>query len=85
MGHYDRKEIRDKVRDILTAQLNVTEDNIEPTATLKYDLMADSLDAIEIAIQLEKEFGVNITDYQIGNMQNGTVADICDMIHELTK
>ena len=85
MGHYDRKEIRDKVRDILTAQLNVTEDNIEPTATLKYDLMADTLDAIEIAIQLEKEFGVNITDYQIGNMQNGTVADICDMIHELTK
>lgn len=85
MGHYDRKEIRDKVRDILTAQLGVAEDNIEPTATLKYDLMADSLDAIEIAIQLEKEFGVNITDYQIGNMQNGTVADICDMIHELTK
>lgn len=85
MGHYDRKEIRDKVRDILTAQLSVAEDNIEPTATLKYDLMADSLDAIEIAIQLEKEFGVNITDYQIGNMQNGTVADICDMIHELTK
>jgi acyl carrier protein len=85
MGHYDRKEIRDKVRDILIAQLGVAEDNIEPTATLKYDLMADSLDAIEIAIQLEKEFGVNITDYQIGNMQNGTVADICDMIHELTK
>lgn len=85
MGHYDRNEIRDKVRDILTAQLGVAEDNIEPTATLKYDLMADSLDAIEIAIQLEKEFGVNITDYQIGNMQNGTVADICDMIHELTK
>ena len=85
MGHYDKKEIREKVCNILTGSLGVNEDAVEPTATLKYDLMADSLDAIEIAIQLEREFGVNITDYQINNMHNGTVEDLCDMIHELTK
>lgn len=85
MGHYDKKEIREKVCNILTGSLGVNEDAVEPTATLKYDLMADSLDAIEIAIQLEREFGVNITDFQINNMHNGTVEDLCEMIYELTK
>lgn len=85
MGHYDRNEVEEKVDEILVAVLGVGEDAVEPSATLKWDLMADSLDAIEIAIQLEKAFGVNITDYQINSMQNGTVADLYDMIYELTK
>lgn len=85
MGHYDRNEVEEKVDEILVAALGVGEDAVEPSATLKWDLMADSLDAIEIAIQLEKAFGVNITDYQINSMQNGTVADLYDMIYELTK
>jgi deoxyribose-phosphate aldolase len=45
----------------------------------------DSIDAIEIAMQLEKAFGVNITDYQIGEMQNGKVEDVYDIIYELTR
>jgi acyl carrier protein len=85
MGHYDKKEIREKVRDILTGTLGVPVEAVEPTATLKYDLMADSLDAIEISIQLEREFGVNITDYQITSMHEGTVEDIYVMIYELTR
>lgn len=85
MGHYNKKEIQLKVDEILVNTLSVGEDSVEPTATLKWDLMCDSVDAIEIAMQLERTFGVTITDYQIGEMQNGKVEDVYDIIYELTK
>ena len=65
--------------------LGVSEDSVEPTATLKWDLMCDSIDAIEVSMQLERTFGVTITDYQIGEMQNGKVEDVYEIIYELTK
>lgn len=37
-------------------------DDIEPDLKLKGDLGADSLDAVEIALALEEEFGLQIPD-----------------------
>jgi acyl carrier protein len=84
MGAYTKKEIQQIVDKILIDQLSINEESVAPNATLKWDLMADSLDAIEIAIKLEKHFGINITDYQINNMVENTVQDLYDMIGELT-
>jgi acyl carrier protein len=84
MGAYTKKEIQQIVDEIILDTLAVDQDVVVPTATLKWDLMADSLDAIEIAIKLEKHFGINITDYQINNMVESTVQDLYDMIGELT-
>ena len=84
MGAYTKKEIMETVDKILIDQLAINEESVAPNATLKWDLMADSLDAIEIAIKLEKHFGINITDYQINNMVENTVQDLYDMIGELT-
>lgn len=84
MGAYTKKEIQQIVDEIILDTLVVDQDVVVPTATLKWDLMADSLDAIEIAIKLEKHFGINITDYQINNMVENTVQDLYDMIGELT-
>ncbi len=84
MGAYTKKEIMETVDKILIDQLAINEESVAPDATLKWDLMADSLDAIEIAIKLEKHFGINITDYQINNMVENTVQDLYDMIGELT-
>ncbi len=84
MGVYTKKEIMETVDKILIDQLAINEESVAPNATLKWDLMADSLDAIEIAIKLEKHFGINITDYQINNMVENTVQDLYDMIGELT-
>lgn len=84
MGAYTKKEIMETVDKILIDQLTINEESVAPNATLKWDLMADSLDAIEIAIKLEKHFGINITDYQINNMVENTVQDLYDMIGELT-
>ncbi|MFN3819911.1 acyl carrier protein [Blastomonas sp.] len=36
--------------------------DIEPDMHLRADLKADSLDAVEIAIKLEEEFGVQISE-----------------------
>jgi acyl carrier protein len=84
MGAYTKKEIQQIVDKILIDQLSINEESVAPNATLKWDLMADSLDAIEIAIKLEKHFGINITDYQINNMVESTIQDLYDMIGELT-
>ena len=84
MGAYTKKEIQQIVDEIILDTLAVDQDVVVPTATLKWDMMADSLDAIEIAIKLEKHFGINITDYQINNMVESTVQDLYDMIGELT-
>lgn len=84
MGAYTKKEIQQIVDEIILDTLAVDQDVVVPMATLKWDLMADSLDAIEIAIKLEKHFGINITDYQINNMVESTVQDLYDMIGELT-
>jgi acyl carrier protein len=84
MGAYTKKEIQQIVDEIILDTLAVDQDVVVPTATLKWDLMADSLDAIEIAIKLEKHFGINITDYQINNMVESTIQDLYDMIGELT-
>lgn len=85
MGAYTKKEIQQIVDEIIIDTLAVGQDAVEPTATLKWDLMADSLDAIELAIKIEKRFGINITDYQINGMIEGTVDDLCNMILEMTK
>lgn len=55
--------IEEKVREILSSSLLPADpDNLRRRADLRDDLGADSLDIIEIQMQLETELGVEITD-----------------------
>lgn len=69
----------ERVREIIADQLGV--DNIE-TITLKTsligDLEADSLDAVEVIMALEDEFGIEIPDEEAENFK--TIGDICNFI-----
>src|SRR5215213_6457879 len=53
-------EIFTKVRETLVDALSVDEDQVTPTARLKGDLGAESIDFLDIVFRLEKQFGVTI-------------------------
>jgi len=55
-----RDEIYSKVKDVLVDALGVDDDEVTPTATLKGDLGAESIDFLDIAFRLEKSFGIKI-------------------------
>ena len=57
-----KDEILAKVRDILVEQLGVDADAITLEASFQDDLDADSLDLVELIMELEDQFGVKISD-----------------------
>lgn len=54
--------LEDKVRSIIMATLSLDENKCTNDASLGEDLGADSLDAVEIIMNIEKEFNINIPD-----------------------
>lgn len=57
-----KDEILAKVRDILVEQLGVDADAVTLEASFQDDLDADSLDLVELIMELEDQFGVKISD-----------------------
>ena len=54
--------VEDRIRKIIAEQLSVKEDEVTADASFVEDLGADSLDAIEITMAIESEFGITIED-----------------------
>ena len=80
-----REEIERKVNDIIVEKLGVDPDLVKPEARLVEDLKADSLDAVEIVMELEHEFHINIPDAKVALVTESTciVAQIYDVVAEL--
>ena len=55
-------EIATKVTSIITDKLGVEESQVVPEASFTNDLGADSLDTVELIMELEKEFDLSIPD-----------------------
>ena len=55
-------EVFERIKDIISEQLNIDSTKITLEANLKEDLGADSLDAVEVIMALEDEFGITIDD-----------------------
>jgi len=55
-------EIFDKVKSIIVERLNVDESKITSDASFIEDLGADSLDSVELIMQLEEAFDIQIPD-----------------------
>jgi acyl carrier protein len=52
----------DKVKEVVIDKLGVEDDKIVSAASFVDDLGADSLDTVELIMQLEEEFGIEIPD-----------------------
>jgi acyl carrier protein len=55
-----RDEVYNKVKEVLVDALGVDDDEVTPTATLRGDLGAESIDFLDIVFRLEKAFGIKI-------------------------
>lgn len=75
------KEIEERVKQLIVDKLGVTEEEVTNEANLITDLGADSLDTIEIIMEVEKIFGVHISDDVTDKIQ--TVGDMVNAIVEL--
>lgn len=71
-------EIFEKVKSIICEEIAIEEEKVQINSSLKDDLGADSLDAVEIIMQLEEAFSISIPDESAQNMQ--TIKDIVDYI-----
>ena len=57
-------DITSRVKAIIVDKLGVDESQVTPEATFTNDLGADSLDTVELIMELEKEFNITIPDDQ---------------------
>ncbi len=68
----------EKVRAVIAKQLDIPEENITMDSKLIEDLKADSLDVVELIMDLEQEYGVEIPDDDLPGIR--TVGDIVKFI-----
>jgi len=76
-------EISTKVIAIIIDKLGVDENEVTPEASFTNDLGADSLDTVELIMELEKEFNIAIPDDQAEKIN--TVGDAIAYIENNTK
>ena len=72
--------IQEKVYEIIERKLSVNPEQITPEASFLDDLGADSLDTVELVMDLEDEFNLTIPDE--GQEKLRTVQDAIDYLDE---
>ena len=71
-------EIASRVTDIITDKLGLDKEQVTETASFTTDLGADSLDTVELIMEFEKEFNLEIPDEDAQKIK--TVKDAVDYI-----
>ena len=74
-------DVFERVKEIIVDQLDVEEDQVTLEASFTDDLEADSLDVVELVMELEDEFDMEIADEDAEKIV--TVGDAVEYINEM--
>ncbi len=72
--------VLEKLSKIVAEQLGMEQSKITMNTSLKDDLLADSLDIVEIIMQIEEQFGIEVDDEDA--LQFNTIADVVNYIEK---
>ena len=72
--------LANRVIAILTERLGIPPETVTPTAELAEDLGVDSVDAVEFALALEREFDITLPDAALVDVK--TVQDVIDQVRD---
>ncbi|MGC8977023.1 MAG: acyl carrier protein [Candidatus Ratteibacteria bacterium] len=75
-----REEIAKIVKDIIVEKLGVSPSEVKEEAAFVEDLGADSLDTVELVMEFEEKFGLEIPDEDAEKIK--TVKDAIDYIEK---
>lgn len=70
----------EKVREIISEQLNISEGDVTLETSFRDDLNADSLDTFQIIMALEEEFDMEISNEDAEGI--ATVGDVVEFIKQ---
>lgn len=68
----------DKIKNIIVENLGVSPEEVKLDSLLSDDLGADSLDAVEISMAIEEEYGIDIPDEVLEKFKK--VSDIVNFV-----
>jgi acyl carrier protein len=78
-----KEEILARVTEVLVKSFGLNPADIHPTTNLIEDLDLDSIDAIDLAVGLEEETGLETSEEELRSIR--IVQDVVDMVHRKLK
>ena len=72
------KTVEERVKEVIVNSLYISHKEVKPESNFVDDLGSDSLDAVEMIMALEEEFGIEIPDNDAEKMK--IVQDVVDYI-----
>ena len=77
--------IEQRVKKVISQQLDVEESQVKNESSFVEDLGADSLDTVELVMSLEEAFKEDIADFTIPDDEAEKITKVQDAIDYITK
>lgn len=75
-------EVFEKVKEIIVGRLSIDPARVVPEAKIREDLQADSLDLVELIMDLEDAFEISISEEEGRALTNVTVGEAVGYLEE---